>query len=164
MRDENAFFDKWLVEEVVSMEHHHVARHIDVLYQPLLNLCDFPSEESFSHFHVHSQRNQHLVVDLGIQSLKQVVCFVLLLQLFIGWDVCKVYDTALLFVEIQQPAINYYGLGIIILSIDAGRRDQLANFVLVHGHHLVHLYFGLTLYLHELVVKRALWEDLCKRV
>ena len=61
------------------------------------------------------------MVDLGIQFLQQVVGFVLLLQFFVGRNVSEIYDETLLFVEIKKPSIYHYGLGFLILGVDAVR-------------------------------------------
>ena len=103
------------------------------------------------------------MVDLGIQFLQHAIRLIFLLQIHVSRDVCQVYDVALFVVEMEKIAIHYDSLGLFFVCIDAVRSNELANFSLIHRHHLIHFHFVLTL-LYERVRKRALCEDLCKRM
>ena len=86
------------------------------------------------------------MMNLSIQSFQQIVGLLLLLQIDIGRDVCKIHYEALLLIEGHWHPVYDYGLGTASgLVQGVVVQDYVAHWQFMICNHIVDLYSPLTI-------------------
>ena len=91
-RLESFIFDYSLIKQILSVQHEHMTRYINQLRHLLALICRRALEKTFRNVHLGIKRSNHLVMCHSIQHLQEFILLLLLLKLFIGCDIRKVYS------------------------------------------------------------------------
>ena len=105
-RLESFIFDYSLIKQILSVQHEHMTRYINQLRHLLALISRRALEKTFRNVHLGIKRSNHLVMCHSIQHLQEFILLLLLLKLFIGCDIRKVYELAPLWRKVNLDALH----------------------------------------------------------